>query len=162
MAKVILVCGKICSGKSTYSEKLRSKHRAALLSVDEIMLAMFGQYVGEKHDEYVERTQHYLFQKSLELIASGIDVVLDWGFWRKEERDFARDFYKKHGVVCEFHYIDVSQTTWKARIAKRNAAILEQKTDAYFVDENLAAKFGALFEMPDQSEIDIWVREEMQ
>ena len=39
MAKVILICGKICSGKSTYAEQLRIKERAAVLSVDEIMLA---------------------------------------------------------------------------------------------------------------------------
>ena len=55
MAKVILICGKICSGKSTYAEKLRMENKAVLLSIDEIMLALFGFYVGNKHDEYVEK-----------------------------------------------------------------------------------------------------------
>lgn len=49
MAKVIMVCGKICSGKSTYAECLRKKNNAVLLSIDEIMLAMFGQHVGEMY-----------------------------------------------------------------------------------------------------------------
>ena len=98
MAKVILICGKICSGKSTYAEQMRVQNHAALLSVDEITLALFGQHCGDKHDDYVERTQNYLFDKSLELIEAGINVVLDWGFWMKEERDYAREFY--NGQMC--------------------------------------------------------------
>ena len=66
MAKVILICGKICSGKSTYAEQMRVQNHAALLSVDEITLALFGQHCGDKHDDYVERTQNYLLDKSLE------------------------------------------------------------------------------------------------
>lgn len=159
MAKVFMICGKICSGKSTYAQQLRIKNHAALLSVDEITLALFGQYCGEKHDDYVERTQNYLFDKSLELISVGINVVLDWGFWMKEERDFAREFYKSREIECEFHYIDISDETWKARLNKRNSAILAEETSAYYVDENLAAKFGALFEMPGKDEIDVWVKQ---
>ncbi|MDR0818907.1 MAG: ATP-binding protein [Oscillospiraceae bacterium] len=47
MAKVILLRGKICGGKTTYAHKLMTQINAALLSADEIMLAMFGQDVGE-------------------------------------------------------------------------------------------------------------------
>ena len=92
MAKVFLICGKICSGKSTYSEKLRKEHGAVLLSVDEITLNLFGQHCGDEHDNYVERTEKYLFEKSLEILEVGVNVILDWGFWTKEERDFAKQF----------------------------------------------------------------------
>lgn len=159
MAKVILICGKICSGKSTYAEQMRVQNHAALLSVDEITLALFGQHCGDKHDDYVERTQNYLFDKSLELIETGINVVLDWGFWMKEERDYAREFYNGRNIECEFHYIDISDETWKARLMKRNSAILAEETSAYYVDDNLAAKFGALFEKPSSDEIDVWVEQ---
>ena len=83
MAKVILICGKICSGKSTYAEQLRIKERAAVLSVDEIMLALFEQQVGDKHEEYTQNIQKYLFEKSAELVETGINVILEWGFWTK-------------------------------------------------------------------------------
>ena len=98
MAKVFLICGKICCGKSTYAQQIRIQNRAVLLSTDEITLALFGQHIGEKHDEYVERTQNYLFEKSAELIETGINVVLDWGFWMKEERDYAREFYGNRNI----------------------------------------------------------------
>lgn len=159
MAKVTIMCGKICSGKSTYAARLRVQNRAVLLSIDEIMLAMFGQYVGDKHDEYVERTEKYLFDKSVEIVESGINVVLDWGVWTKAERTYAKEFYKARNIECELHYIDVSDETWRARIDKRNRLISAGEINAYFVDDNLAAKFGAIFEKPGTDEIDVWVNE---
>ena len=155
MAKVILICGKICSGKSTYAEQLRIQNNAALLSTDEITLALFGQHCGDKHDDYVERTQNYLFNKSLELIEVGINVILDWGFWMKEERDYAREFYNSRNIECEFHYIDISNETWQTRLKKRNSEVLSKETSAYYIDDNLAEKFAAIFEVPNEDEIDV-------
>lgn len=159
MAKVILICGKICSGKSTYAEQMRRANKSAVLSVDEVMLTLFGQHCGDKHDEYADKTQKYLFQKSIELIQSGIDVILDWGFWQKAKRDSARAFYASKGIECEFHCIDIGDETWRARLSKRNNAVLAGEAEAYFVDENLAAKFESHFEMPSRDEIDVWVKE---
>lgn len=159
MAKVILICGKICSGKSTYAEKLRVTHRAVLLSVDEISLAIFGQHIGEKHDEYVTNIQNYLFGKSLEIIKSDINVILDWGFWQRKDRDYAKQFYSSRNISTEFHYIDVCDDTWAYRLNKRNTAILAKETNAYYVDDNLAEKFAALFEKPSKTEIDVWIKQ---
>ena len=153
MAKVYLICGKICSGKSTYAEQLRVQHNAVVLSTDEITLALFGRHCGDKHDEYVERTENYLFNKSLELIEVGINVILEWGFWLKKERDYAREFYNSRNIECEFHYIDISDDAWKARIEQRNQTVLIDKTSAYYVDENLLAKFNSIFEVPSEDGI---------
>ena len=155
MAKVYLICGKICCGKTTYAEKLCAENNAVLLSVDEITLALFGQHCGEKHDEYVERTEKYLFNKSLEFINKGINVVLDWGFWTKAERMAVKEFYKSRDIECELHYIDISDETWNYRLNKRNKAVLANETSAYYVDENLAVKFASIFEIPSEEEIDV-------
>lgn len=152
MAKVYMLCGKICSGKSTHSQVLRAEHKAVILSVDEITLALFGQDAGDKLDYYVEKSEEYLYEKSLEIIESGIDVILDWGFWTKRERDFAREFYGSRNIPFEFHYISISDEEWYRRLEKRNQAVLEKKTRAYFVDEGLAKKFKAIFEVPEVDE----------
>ncbi len=157
MAKVILICGKICCGKSTYAEKLRNRYKAAVLSVDEIMLSIFGQYVGEKHDEYCEKLQNYLFDKSLKLIETGINVILDWGFWQRDEREYAKKFYKEHNIKCEFHYIDISDSVWRERLKKRNETTSHGENTNYYIDENLAKKFNSLFEIPEENEIDVWI-----
>ena len=62
VAKVYMMCGKICSGKSTHATELRALYHAVVLSVDEITLALFGQDAGDKHDDYVERAERYLYK----------------------------------------------------------------------------------------------------
>ncbi|MBQ8642238.1 MAG: ATP-binding protein [Clostridia bacterium] len=158
MAKVILVCGKICSGKTTYARQRIEITPAVILSVDEIMLAVFGQHAGDRHDEYSRRIQQYLFEKSAELTGTGTDVILDWGFWTRQSRADARAYYRQRQIACEFHYLDISPETWDFRLRKRNAAVLAGEVSAYYVDDALAAKFAARFEMPERDEIDVWVR----
>lgn len=157
MAKVILICGKICSGKSTYAKQLPAAGQPVILSVDEIMLAVFGLYAGEKHDEYAASVRHYLFQKSLELIRAGVDVILDWGFWTKAGRDEAKEFYRSRNIECELHYLDLSDDVWQACINQRNQSVMAGETTAYIVDSALAAKFEARFEPPAKEEVDVWV-----
>lgn len=158
MAKAILICGKICCGKSTYAKRLRGQSGAVILSIDEIMLALFGQHAGKKHDDYVKKTEDYLLSKSLEIIGAGIDVILDWGFWTKAARMRAKAFYHSSGISCEFHYLDVSDEVWLERISARNRAVLAGEDSAYFIDEPLAKKFGSLFEPPTADEIDRWIK----
>ena len=152
MAKVFLMCGSICSGKSTYAETLRKRHGAVLLSVDEIMLSLFGQDAGESHDMYVERAESLLYKKSLEITDRGINVILDMGFLTRAERDRAREFYGSRGIPYEFHYMDISDELRHERIQKRNADVLAGKADCYYVDDALEAKFAAIFEKPDRNE----------
>ena len=156
--KVIMTCGRICSGKSTYARKLRTEHSAVILSVDEITLVLFGQDAGDNHDEYVEKLEAYLFDKSVEIVETGTNVVLDWGFWTKTERDYAREFYAKRGIPCELHYIYISDEEWDKRIEKRNSDIAAGRTSAYYVDDGLRAKFREMFEPPEENECDIVIK----
>ena len=156
MAKIILVCGKICSGKTTYAKRLAEEQKAVLLSVDEITLALFGQHIGEKHDEMVKKTEKYLFVKAIEIIAIGIDVILDWGFWTIEERKYATRFFKERDINIEWHYIDVSDKIWRRNLKTRNDRITDGQDVFYYIDDNIAAKFKRLFEVPNRDEIDVW------
>ena len=150
---------QVLTTKKEGNADVADKVHIVLLSTDEITLALFDQHIGEKHDEIVERTQAYLMNKALEIISCGISVILDWGFWQKEDRDAARAFFSAHGVPCEFHYLNISDEIWQQRLAKRNAAILAHETSAYYVDEGLAKKFGGLLEPPDREEMDVWLTE---
>lgn len=121
------------------------------------MLALFGTDAGEKHDMYTEKLQAYLLEKSAEIVMSGIDVVLDWGFWTREKRTAAREFFERRGICCEFHYLDVDDETWAARINKRNKTVGAGSLTDYPIDAGLLEKFTSLFEMPDREEIDLWI-----
>lgn len=158
MARVFMMCGKLCSGKSTHAEALRKEYKGVILSIDEITLALFGQDAGENHDDYVKRAQKYLYKKSLDIIEMDIDVILDWGFGSKEEREFARKFYDSRNIPFEFHYIDIDDEEWSIRIEKRNKDVLAGKSNAYYVVDELIAKWNSSFEKPDRNEIDIWIQ----
>lgn len=158
MARAILICGKICSGKSTYARELCAAQNAVLMSVDELMLALFEPHLGNMHDEYARRSQSYLLHQSLQIIKAGIDVVLDWGFWTRESRSAVQRFLSAHGVEWELHYLEVCDQTWQSRIQRRNADVLAGASQAYYVDDNLMNKFRAQFEAPDSSEPDVRIQ----
>ncbi len=159
MAKAILICGRICTGKTTYAESLCHGGKAVPLSIDGLMLAMLEPYLGDMHEVYTARAEIYLKQKAVEIINAGCDVVLDWGFWKKARRQEIKEFFTGKGIDCKMHYLDISDREWQKRIATRNALVKNGQADAYYVDEKLAAKFRSLFEKPDKSEIDVWTEQ---
>ena len=154
MAEVFLICGRICAGKTVYARRLCAERRAVLLSVDEIMLGVFGQDAGERHDVYAARVQSFLFAKSLEILKTGTDVVLDWGFWTRADRTKAKAFYRERNFPCSLHYVCPEDAEWAGRLRRRNGEVRAGETDAYEVDEGLKAKCEALFEEPGPDEVD--------
>jgi len=158
LSKVILICGKICSGKTTYAKNIAKNINAIILSVDELMLSLFGQHLGEKHDEMLEKTEKYLYKKSVELLSNGLNVILDWGFWTKEERLTATKYYTNIGIKVEWHYIEIDDITWKNHLEKRNDAIVNNEQEFYYIDDNIAKKFSNIFEEPKPNEIDVWFK----
>ena len=158
MAKAILIVGKLCSGKSTYAERLKRELGAIVLSVDELMLALFPEGAGEHHDLYVRRVKEYLLNLSLSLIGQQVSVVLEWGFWTKAQRDEVRSFYTRSGADFEFHMIDIDPMEWQRRIERRNTAMRDGAAGSYYVDDGLLRKFEALYEPPEASEMAGWIR----
>ena len=158
MARVIMTCGKICCGKTTYARKLEEELGAVVLSIDEVMLTLFPDGAREMHDTYALRTEQYLLSLSLKILESGTDVILDWGLWTREQRDRLREFYRAHNFPCEIHYLRISDDEWQRRIRQRNGS----RTDgsSYYVDEGLLDKVESLFEEPAEDEIDLIVGED--
>lgn len=152
-AKAILICGKLCCGKSTYTEKLRRERKAAVLSCDDLTLALFDERLGNDHERVTQKAQAYLFRQAASFLETGIPVILEWGFWTKESREQAERFFRERGFETEWHYLEISDETWRKNIAKRNGS----DSGSYFVDEGLAEKCASLFEPPLSEEIDVWV-----
>lgn len=152
MAKVMLICGKICSGKTFYSKSLLKKYNAVLLSCDEIESQIFHHSLGEKHDIVAADIKKYLHKKAIGFISAGCNVVLDWGFWTKAERADVSDYYRSHGIEYEWHYVDVTDDIWKRNIESRNEAVTSGRSDDYYVDDGLLNKVNSLFEIPSPDE----------
>lgn len=89
MAKIMLICGKICVGKSTYSKKLMFEQKAVRLNPDELMKTFCGEFLGDRHEEVLQQTLNFIYKKAIEIYSTGINVIIDGGFWQRHYRDEA-------------------------------------------------------------------------
>lgn len=163
MGKIILICGKICSGKSFYAKSLKEKYNSVILSTDEATFDLINNEQGEFYNIFAERVNLYLRKKAVEICRAGADVILDWGFWTRNDRTEISEYLKANNTAYEWHYVDVSDDIWKKNIAERNTRIQQGNGGSdFFVDDGLLTKLISLFEIPDKSEIDVWYKTERQ
>src|SRR5512135_2047587 len=114
--------GLPCSGKTTLAQKLEHELPALRLTPDEWQIRLFGQDAEEP--EHVAR--HSLIEAMLWNIASRAlvlrtNVILDYGFWAREEREDYRSRAKLLGASSEVHYLDVSEAELLRRLEQRNS-----------------------------------------
>ena len=105
MGKVILVCGKICSGKSYYSNQLKGQLNAVVITPDEATYELINNEQGEFYNVFSERLKNYLTRKVGEIAKAGANVIFERGLWSSKDRKAIRDYYKENGVECEIHYV---------------------------------------------------------
>lgn len=157
MSKVIAICGKICSGKTYYANKLKEKVNAVILSTDEVTYDLIENEQGEFYDEFCKKVNKYLMKKSVEFVNAGCNVILDWGFWTKTQRKEITEYYKSRNIEIEWHYIDITDSDWERNIEERNNRIQEGLGGSdFFVNEGLKNKLLELFQKPSKDEIDVW------
>lgn len=158
MAKVIAVCGKICSGKSYYSKQLKEKINAVILSTDEATSDLINNEQGEFYNIFAKRVNNYLAKKAVEIVKAGCNVILDWGFWTKQERREITDYFSKQGIDVEWHYIDIDNERWHQLIYKRNNKFQDGNGGSdFYLDQGLMDKLLSKFEKPSKSEMDVWI-----
>ena len=156
MGKVIIVCGKICSGKSYYSRKLKEELNAVIISPDEATYDLIKNEQGEFYNIFSDRLIKYLTKKVGEIAKAGANVIFERGLWSKEERKNAREYYKNNGIECEIHYVCVDDETWKQNIAERNQRVLDGNGDSdFYLDEGLMKKLESKWEEPTDDEVDV-------
>lgn len=163
MAKVIAICGKICSGKSYYARQLKAKENAVILSTDEATFDLINNEQGGFYNVFAQRVNKYLKKKAVEIVKAGCTVILDWGFWTREERIDITEYFNKFDVCVEWHYVDIKKLQWQKLIERRNEKIQNGNGGSdFYVDDGLLKKFLAKFEEPSKSEMDIWFDNELK
>jgi predicted kinase len=81
----------------------------------------------------------------------GTNVILDFGFWAREEREDFRLRAKQLGASSEVHFLDVSEDELMRRIAARNA----QDSEEYFhIPQETMKPWIAFFQRPTLDELE--------
>ncbi|MDR0863221.1 MAG: ATP-binding protein [Oscillospiraceae bacterium] len=159
IGKVILPDGKICSGKSTYSRRLRDELGGVMLVVDEAILKVFGaeydlERVGQEYGKLIE----YVLWLAADMALHGTTVILESGYFGKDERDWYKKFFADRDVPYEWHYLEVNDETWSKNIASRNRAHDERGEDTtFYITDEFLAMFKENFVVPERDEVDVWV-----
>ena len=156
MAKLIITCGKICSGKSVYSNKLKDELNAVIISPDEATYELINNEQGDFYNVFSERLNKYLTKKVGEIVQAGANVIFERGLWSRKERIDIREYYNKIGIDFEIHYVCVDDETWKQNITDRNKKVLEGNGGAdFYLDEGLMNKLESRWEEPTEDEVDV-------
>ncbi|MCI8640763.1 MAG: ATP-binding protein [Clostridia bacterium] len=159
MPKVILICGKIASGKSFYANKIKNKEKAVILNTDELTFALFDNEQGEKYEDRANRANNYLMKKAVELIKAECNVILDWGFWTIKSRNEITRYFQDNNIDTEWHYIDIEDAIWIKNIKERNEKVEKGNGGSdFYITEGLKSKVLSMFEIPSKEEIDVWYK----
>jgi predicted kinase len=151
MATLILMCGLPGSGKTTLARRLERERHALRLTPDEWITRLFGDNLTPPTLDWcrgpVEAVQWSVAERALAL---GVDVVLDFGFWSRVEREEFRARAEDLGVGSEVHFLDVPREVLSARLAARNADL---PPHTFHVTEAQLELWWNLFEPPSTDEL---------
>ena len=147
---IYLLCGKAGSGKTTLARKIA----CPMLSCDELVIRLFGQYLGEKHSEITEKCTAYLLDQAAAIHEKGCDVALDFGFWTKKSRDETRNFFSERKIPTSLWYVCPREEVRCARLEARNEDIRAGRIpDSFTIDSVFRKVLDARFEDPEKEEI---------
>lgn len=152
MATLFLLCGLPCAGKTTLALQLERESTALRLSPDEWHVRLFGQDLeDEEHDARYDLIETMLWDIAARVLALGVDVILDFGFWTRSERDDYRSRAARLGASSEIRFLDAPAEVLVERLATRNAQL---PRDAFFIPEAKLKAWIREFEAPTQDELE--------
>src|SRR5262245_59858087 len=119
MAKLYLMVGLPGSGKTTLAKQLEDDERALRLTPDEWLAALSIDPYDQGQRAKVESLQWSVAKRAIEL---GLDVVLDFGFWSRRERDDFRARATRLGAAAEVRFLEVTLDELRSRLGGRRAS----------------------------------------
>jgi predicted kinase len=154
MATVHLICGLPCSGKTTYALGLRADANRVLFSLDRWLITMFGRYsiATTGHEEHIRRVlacRELIWEVAAEFVRRSVDVILDDGFFLRDNRVRYVELSQAIGASAKVHFIDTPVSVIRTRLEQRNASLPRYN---FRIDPETLYGFLGLFETPTDDE----------
>ena len=152
MATLHLMVGLPCSGKTTLARELEEKVSALRLTPDEWQIRLFGQDAEDpQHNARHSLLEALLWEMASRALVLGTNVILDYGFWAREEREDYRARARQLGARSEVHFLDVPPQELLRRLAQRNA---QRSQTAFYIPEEMMRPWLAFFQKPTLDELE--------
>lgn len=109
-------------------------------------------YPYDEYEKLSEKVELSLREKLICLIQEGQNVVIDFSFWNKENRNFYRQLIDNAGGTVELVYMKASLETLRKRLTKRNLH-LNPNSPFIITDEILEHHYYGFQEPCNEGEI---------
>ncbi len=151
-----LIVGNTGSGKTTYSNELRSKTNGIIFSIDKWNNTLF---LADKKPEdglewfleRIERAEKMIMDLVKQLEGSKTDSILDLGLSKLEHREKFRTFAELNNYDLTTHFLDISKETRLSRVLKRNTE--KGETFEFEVSRENFDFMESWFEKPTEEEM---------
>jgi predicted kinase len=151
MPTLVLICGLPGAGKTTLARQLEQDRPALRLCPD----AWIAQILADAADQAeldrlrapIEAIQWEVAVRALQL---GVDVILEWGFWSRAERQHYRTAAEALGAKVEVLFLEVSRAVLWERLERRNANL---PPGTFHVSADQLDLWMAWFEPPTPDEL---------
>ncbi|MBC7810015.1 MAG: AAA family ATPase [Burkholderiales bacterium] len=144
--------GLPCSGKTTLAQKLEHEQLALRLTTDEWHIRLFGQDAEEpEHDARHTLIEMMLWKVASRALELGTNVILDFGFWAREEREDYRSRAKDIGASSEVHFLDVPTDELMRRLMARNS---QSSPTSFYIPQEMMKPWIGFFQRPTPDELE--------
>ena len=154
MATLFLICGLPGAGKTTLAKQLEVSRSTLRLSPDEwiarIMEDASDTAELDRLRDPIESLQWDVAQKALSL---GVSIILENGFWAKQERTMFQSKARALGARVEMHFLDVPKDELWNRLNKRNA---DRPHGSFVVTKEQLDSWWSSFEPPTTDELNTY------
>jgi predicted kinase len=145
---LFLTVGLPCTGKTTAARRIEVEQKALRLTKDEWVKALYGDENPSSAQDVIEGR---LIEIALRALQLGINVVVDYGLWSRDERSALRQAALDIGATVKICYFELAPDEQRRRLDQRQAEA--PRTTWPISDEELAT-WAADIDIPTPGELD--------
>ncbi len=147
MTTLHLMVGLPATGKTTHAKHLAARLGGLRLTPDEWMIPLFADNDATGKRDVLEGR---LVSTALQVLQLGVDVILDFGLWSRDERYALHQLATDQGAQCVTVYLPIDRQVELARIHQRWKTTPDQ---TYPMTEADVDRWREQFQEPDAAEV---------
>jgi predicted kinase len=147
---VYLICGFIGAGKTTFAKKLEEKTGAVRITKDEWSVRLIGtDPTIDGYEEWDDKICELSRDVAFQIAGRGMNVIIDEGFWEKEQRVEMRRRTDAIGAKAVMYFVETPLETIRERVAGRNKNLTK---DSFEISPEMLEKYLPFWQPPGEDE----------